>query len=73
MKRRLLSYNNNSSPIQVTVCENYFLQTVEYKIPPNHDVHAVSSLLKRYFRQMKHPIIPHAHYQTFIALGGKIP
>ena len=38
-------------------------------IPEKIDIHIVSSLLKRYFRQMKEPMVPFSDYETFIAIG----
>jgi hypothetical protein len=39
-------------------------------IPPDTDVHVVATLLKRYFREMKEPLLTFQHYANFIAAEG---
>lgn len=36
----------------------------------SQDIHAVSSVLKRYLRKLPNPIIPFEHYSSFIALNA---
>jgi hypothetical protein len=45
---------------------NSVAQSQPMVIPDGEDMHVVASLFKRYFREMKVPLIPFAHYAPLL-------
>lgn len=43
----------------------------DFYFPPEEDCHAISSLLKRYCREMVDPLLTHQLYESFIAADSK--
>jgi hypothetical protein len=43
----------------------------DYQFPENEDDHVIATLLKRFFRDMKSPLLTHDLYDTFIGADGR--